>query len=1044
MTLVIPTIPKVRTKNIPIAPRLGGPFTYWNKREKSLAKSQHEYSSLQLVLPESLRKQITDWATENIPEFHLGPGGIEFCPHITLKYGLKDSSEETIQSLRNLLAKQGPFSVKLGRFNAFKSDYGKWDNKDGDVLYIEVNGIPLHNLNKIITENFDCENTHPNYIPHVTVAYLKPEYIDGCVSQELPFQNQEVVFESVEWSGADGRKEVIPFSFLASRGIKGTFSGRKRDSLGRVICFSSGRRIECGTRNRPALGIRSTSTTTRGYTPTGGVRTSKVRAISGIIPDTPLPDQSVRGIGYRIILTWLKSKGYSDAHYLSVEGGNFQKNIIHSHEIVEAKVGQVSDDPNSKKWKMLSEKPSEKEREWFQSASEEDRVEWLKMKKEMIFKKKLQVLEEIENQIGHKLSRKTVGAIINPDKMIADIFVLDGFHTELDWDSDLVKDAYIESVEYGDKSDQSESKKEFFYYQRKALNPPSIKPLKPQVPQPNPEEGTTSQYRGRPCPPHVTTQKTGCIKEEDEAKEELTPFNLSAFDTSIGMDYGEQESEEVYPIDEESMEEGEYIEPEAEQVQTTSPELDELEGLSESEDEPLVPEKIEEEELPQEKEEIPQEEKLEEEPISFPDDLNDLKEIQNLGGSTGAKLVEDQDGNQFVLKSGQKNPDHLKEEFNADEAYRALGIDVPSSKLYETAEGPKKLAEFIDGTLLRDVENKEDFDKVEDVLRKGFVADCLLGNWDVVGLEDDNVLLGKDGNVYRLDNGGALRFRAQGEPKGDKWGEEVNEIDTLRDEEMNPSSARMFSGISDEEIKQQVRGILNNKEKLLAVLPKDVAEVVEKRLSWLEEKYPRSEIPSYVGQSISKAYQIPDHIKHHTKEWKSKITPEQRSSIREYTETSYQNLNMAMRSCPPEFKCLDKAQQQMYQHIEEVIEKAGRFEEPITVYRGISYLPHVVKTEFLKNAREFLKSGRDYKMPSLTSTSLDPITGLKGFSVEESVAFRIQAKSGIDVSGISAYDEKEIIQSAKTKYKVVGVEEVRVVLPYAADETRSIVYLEEI
>jgi len=64
-------------------------------------------------------------------------------------------------------------------------------------------------------------------------------------------------------------------------------------------------------------------------------------------------------------------------------------------------------------------------------------------------------------------------------------------------------------------------------------------------------------------------------------------------------------------------------------------------------------------------------------------------------------------------------------------------------------------------------------------LKENFVADAILGNWDVVGLSKDNVMLGKDGKTYRIDNGGSLRYRAQGGLKKD-WGVTPTEIFTMR------------------------------------------------------------------------------------------------------------------------------------------------------------------------------------------------------------------------------------------------------------------------
>lgn len=148
----------------------------------------------------------------------------------------------------------------------------------------------------------------------------------------------------------------------------------------------------------------------------------------------------------------------------------------------------------------------------------------------------------------------------------------------------------------------------------------------------------------------------------------------------------------------------------------------------------------------------------------FPADLAGAKVVRALGGSTGAELVEI-DGRQYVRKLGA-SPDHLREEARADSLYRAAGLDVPNSRVYETPQGPVKLAEYLDGAVrLGDLRGAER-DTAYNQLRKGLAVDALLGNWDVVGAAEDNVLV-KDGKVYRVDNGGALRYRAQGLPKGD-------------------------------------------------------------------------------------------------------------------------------------------------------------------------------------------------------------------------------------------------------------------------------------
>src|SRR5262249_42888551 len=148
----------------------------------------------------------------------------------------------------------------------------------------------------------------------------------------------------------------------------------------------------------------------------------------------------------------------------------------------------------------------------------------------------------------------------------------------------------------------------------------------------------------------------------------------------------------------------------------------------------------------------------------FPDSIEGLESIRVLGGPTGAQLVRDPaTGKQFVLKRGA-SPDHLKEEVIADQAYKALGVNVPKVKLYETDQGPVKVAEFIEGKPLNRLSGAER-EKAEIELGKHFAADALLGNWDVIGLGEDNILVDQAGKVYRIDNGGSLRFRARGSLK---------------------------------------------------------------------------------------------------------------------------------------------------------------------------------------------------------------------------------------------------------------------------------------
>jgi hypothetical protein len=101
--------------------------------------------------------------------------------------------------------------------------------------------------------------------------------------------------------------------------------------------------------------------------------------------------------------------------------------------------------------------------------------------------------------------------------------------------------------------------------------------------------------------------------------------------------------------------------------------------------------------------------------------------------------------------------------------------------------------------------------KMYDV-RVGFAADAFLANWDVVGMEYDNLRLGQYTNpqgikgaaVVRLDTGGGLLYRAQGAAKGKLFGPKVGEIESMRhpvkDVPANAQAHAVFGKMSDTDL----------------------------------------------------------------------------------------------------------------------------------------------------------------------------------------------------------------------------------------------------
>lgn len=168
----------------------------------------------------------------------------------------------------------------------------------------------------------------------------------------------------------------------------------------------------------------------------------------------------------------------------------------------------------------------------------------------------------------------------------------------------------------------------------------------------------------------------------------------------------------------------------------------------------------------------------------------EYKFIKGLGGSTGAQLVQDKFGNKFVKKTG-KDKSHIDIEYQALRLYHILGVKVPKIHKYDKDSG-ELYTHYIDPAI--PILSSDNFTRKE--ISKDFGVDCLLANWDVVGLNYDNILHTPNG-FYRVDVGGSLTKRAQG---GDKnFGEVVGEFNSLLDSNINYQSAAIFKDVDVQE-----------------------------------------------------------------------------------------------------------------------------------------------------------------------------------------------------------------------------------------------------
>lgn len=195
-----------------------------------------------------------------------------------------------------------------------------------------------------------------------------------------------------------------------------------------------------------------------------------------------------------------------------------------------------------------------------------------------------------------------------------------------------------------------------------------------------------------------------------------------------------------------------------------------------------------------------------------------MGELSKKGGKLGSNeggLYEHANGSKFYIKKpGTKA--HVENERMAAQLYNLAGSKTLD---YRDVEGGEHVA-----TEWKQLEKKNiaEFTPAErKEAAKDFAVHAWLSNWDAAGTGGDNQgILG--GKTTTLDVGGSLRFRAQGGPKGSAFGDKVNEWDTMRNKGMSPDAARLFTPMTESELKASVEKVTSIPDgKIRAAVGKD-------------------------------------------------------------------------------------------------------------------------------------------------------------------------------------------------------------------------------
>lgn len=178
----------------------------------------------------------------------------------------------------------------------------------------------------------------------------------------------------------------------------------------------------------------------------------------------------------------------------------------------------------------------------------------------------------------------------------------------------------------------------------------------------------------------------------------------------------------------------------------------------------------------------------------------DTSTMQRVGGQLGtnpAGIYQDEDGRRYYVKT-LESAAHARNEMIAARLYQLAGAPTLN---YVNTQAPDQIAtEWVEldkkcVAHLSETERKQ--------AQQWLGVHAWTANWDAAGFDGDNQGV-VNGQVLTLDVGGALEFRAHGDPKGKAFGTRVDELDVLRSGDSNTHAAKLFAGMSLDDVKQAI------------------------------------------------------------------------------------------------------------------------------------------------------------------------------------------------------------------------------------------------
>jgi len=186
------------------------------------------------------------------------------------------------------------------------------------------------------------------------------------------------------------------------------------------------------------------------------------------------------------------------------------------------------------------------------------------------------------------------------------------------------------------------------------------------------------------------------------------------------------------------------------------------------------------------------------------DDVLDTATLEKIGGGLGshpAGVYRDADGRRYYVKTVE-SPAHARNETLAAKLYRLAGAPTLT---YVAVKAPDQVATVFVELQTAHVSRLSEAERRQ--AQRWLGVHAWTANWDAAGFDGDNQGV-VNGVATTLDLGGALEFRAHGDPKGKAFGNEAREIDTLRTDPDNPHALRLFAGMTSAQVGEAIDRVL--------------------------------------------------------------------------------------------------------------------------------------------------------------------------------------------------------------------------------------------